>query len=103
VRADLASAPESTRFAVAVAGFGQLLRGDPFLSRGYGYDEVLALAQGARGRDEFGWRAEFTQLVRAAKTASADPSAPRTDAKPDPRPRPAPPVAPLPAPAPPKR
>jgi Ca-activated chloride channel family protein len=30
---------------------------------------VIDLAQGARGRDEYGWRAEFVQLVRAAQTA----------------------------------
>ncbi|MBI1339306.1 DUF3520 domain-containing protein [bacterium] len=70
---DIAAAPEQTRWATAVAGFGQLLRGEPYLDKDYGYDDVLALAQGARGDDEFGWRAEFTQLVRAAETARAMP------------------------------
>jgi Ca-activated chloride channel homolog len=98
----LASAPEATRFAVAVAGFGQVLRGDPFLDRGYGLDDVIALAQGARGADEFGWRAEFIQLARAAKTASADPEGARGGPSPDPgvrpppRPMPPPPVKPTP-------
>lgn len=89
VRWPVASTPEATRFALAVAGFGQLLRGDPFLAKDFTFDSVLELAQGSRGRDEFGWRAEFTQLVRAAKTASADPEMGRPSPMP-PRPMPAP-------------
>ncbi|MGE0828261.1 MAG: von Willebrand factor type A domain-containing protein [Hyphomonadaceae bacterium] len=64
-------APEQTRWATAVAGYGQLLRGDPYVAESYDWDDVVALAQSARGRDEFGWRAEFVQLARAAATASA--------------------------------
>ncbi|NWG53793.1 MAG: VWA domain-containing protein, partial [Hydrogenophilaceae bacterium] len=67
----LARASEQTRWAVAVAGYGQLLRGDPYLDQGYGWDDVISLAQSARGADEFGWRAEFIQLARAAATAQA--------------------------------
>jgi Ca-activated chloride channel family protein len=66
-------APEQTRWAASVAGFGQLLRQDNYLDKGFGYDDVLKLAQGARGGDEFGWRAEFVQLVRAAQSAQALP------------------------------
>ena len=65
---DPASAPESSRWAAAVAAFGQRLRRDAYLHSGYGWDDVIALAQGARGQDEFGWRAEFVQLVRTAAT-----------------------------------
>ena len=72
---NVAAAPEYTRFATAVAGYGQLLRGDPYLDRGYSWDDVISLAQSARGRDEFGWRAEFVQLARAAQTAAALPAA----------------------------
>ena len=64
---DLASAPEATRWAVAVAAFGQKLRGDPWLADSYGWDQILDTAQKARGEDEFGLRAEFVKLVRAAK------------------------------------
>jgi Ca-activated chloride channel family protein len=67
-KADIAAAPEDVRFSVAVAGFGQILRGLPYVG-GYGYDEVRALAQGARGPDPFGYRAEFINLVRLAKSA----------------------------------
>jgi Ca-activated chloride channel homolog len=72
---DIARAPESTRWAAAVAGYGQLLRGDAFVRQGYGYGDVIRLAQSARGEDEFGWRAEFIQLARAAETAAALPAA----------------------------
>lgn len=67
----LAKAPESTRWALAVAGFGQLLRGDPYIEPGFDWEQVVDLAQSARGNDPFGLRAEFIQLVRAA--ANADP------------------------------
>lgn len=56
------------RFSTAVAAFGQLLRGEPYL-RSYGFDEVIALAGSARGDDPFGYRAEFLSLVRLAKSA----------------------------------
>ena len=59
--------PESTRWALAVAAFGQRLRGDPWLGDGFGWDAVLEQAQGARGEDPYGERAEFVQMVRAAQ------------------------------------
>jgi Ca-activated chloride channel family protein len=68
-------APAEARFAVAVAAFGQLLRGDPYLKE-YGYDDVVALAQPARGADEYGYRAEFVQLVRLAGGAQAQAALP---------------------------
>ena len=58
------------RFSVAVAGFGQLLRGGRYTGD-YDYDDVIALAMSAKGRDEFGYRAEFVNLVRLAKSAAA--------------------------------
>jgi len=69
--AALAEAPEATRWALAVAAYGQHLRGDPYMAADFGWDDVLALAQGARGDDPFGLRAEFVQLVRAAETATS--------------------------------
>jgi Ca-activated chloride channel family protein len=59
-----------TRFAAAVAGFGQLLRGGRHMGE-FSYDDVAALAQGAKGDDPFGYRAEFVNLVRLAKSAAA--------------------------------
>ena len=63
------SAPESTRWALAVAAFGQMLKADPRVDAGYGWNDGAALAQSARGDDPFGVRAEFVQLVRAAGEA----------------------------------
>ncbi|HYD86507.1 MAG TPA: VWA domain-containing protein [Vitreimonas sp.] len=83
---DIMRASESTRWAAAVAGYGQLLRGDAYLRQGYGYDDVISLAQSARGNDEFGWRAEFIQLARNAQTAAALPTQTAGGA-PDPQPR----------------
>ena len=82
--ANIAQANESARWATAVAGYGQLLRGDAFLAQTYGWDDVISLAQGARGRDEFGWRAEFVQLARNAQTAAALPTA-QNAPRPEPR------------------
>ena len=65
---DIAAAPADVRFSVAVAAFGQLLRGEPYL-QDYGYDDALALAQTARGADPYGYRAEFLNLLRLAKSA----------------------------------
>lgn len=62
----LDAAPEQTRWAVAVAAYGQLLRGDPWLRAGFGWPQVTALAQGARGEDPDGLRAEFIRLARSA-------------------------------------
>ncbi|MFZ3180648.1 MAG: VWA domain-containing protein, partial [Methylocystis silviterrae] len=64
----LARAPQDVRFSVAVAAFAQLLKGAPYLSD-YSYDDVIALAQSARGDDPFGYRAEFVNLARLAKSA----------------------------------
>jgi Ca-activated chloride channel family protein len=64
--ASLASAPEATRWAIAVAAFGQKLRGDPWIAADYDWPKVVDLAQGARGQDEFGLRAEFVKLARGA-------------------------------------
>lgn len=53
------------RFATAVAAYGQLLQGSPHL-RGFGWAEVLELAQGSMGADPHGQRAEFIELARQA-------------------------------------
>ena len=66
----ITAAPEDMQFAAAVAAFGQLLRNDPF-TRDFSYDDVLKLAEPARGRDPFGYRNEFLNLVRLAKTDKA--------------------------------
>jgi Ca-activated chloride channel family protein len=64
--------PVESRFATAVAAFGQLLRNDPYL-KDFNYDSVMSLAEGAKGADKFGYRGEFINLVRLAKNAPALP------------------------------
>jgi Ca-activated chloride channel family protein len=61
-------APRDARFAAAVAGFAELLRGGRHTGS-WSYDDVLRTASAARGPDEFGYRSEFLELVRAAKSA----------------------------------
>jgi Ca-activated chloride channel homolog len=58
-------ASEDLRFAAAVAGFAQVLRGH--LSSGAPtLKQVIELAKGARGADTRGERAEFIELVQSA-------------------------------------
>ena len=64
------AALREARFAAAVAAFGQLLKGGRYTGS-YSYDDVIALAQSAKGDDRFGYRAEFINLVRLAKSAAA--------------------------------
>jgi Ca-activated chloride channel homolog len=63
-------APTEARFATSVAAFGEILRGGRHTGT-FAYDDVLRIASAARGEDAFGYRTEFLQLVRSAKTASA--------------------------------
>jgi Ca-activated chloride channel family protein len=62
------AAPRDARFATAVAGFAELLRGGRYTGK-LSYDDVLRMANASRGPDEFGYRSEFVELVRAAKSA----------------------------------
>ena len=63
-------APQDARFATGVAAFAEILRGGRYTGA-VGYDDVLRMAIAARGEDGFGYRAEFIQMVRAAKSAPA--------------------------------
>ncbi len=58
-------AGDDFRFAAAVAGFGQLLRGGK-QTGAWTFDDVLRTATSSRGSDEFGYRSEFLSLVRMA-------------------------------------
>ncbi|WP_294120847.1 VWA domain-containing protein [Sphingomonas sp.] len=66
--ASFEAAPRDARFATAVAGFAELLRGGRY-NGSLTYDDVLRIAAAARGPDEYGYRSEFLQLVRNAKGA----------------------------------
>ncbi|HML90857.1 YfbK domain-containing protein [Methyloceanibacter sp.] len=65
------SAPgDDARFAAAVAGFGQILKGGKYTGAG-SIDDATRLAEGARGADGYGYRSEFVKLTRLTKTAAA--------------------------------
>lgn len=66
----LTAAPGEAQFATAVAAFGQILKGGKHTGS-FSYDDVIKLAQASKGTDEFGYRAEFINLVRLAKSAPA--------------------------------
>lgn len=59
---------EDTRFAVAVAGFAQLLKDGRYTGQ-WNLEDALQLALDNKGQDIYGYRAEFTQLIRKAMVA----------------------------------
>ncbi|MFQ5634231.1 MAG: von Willebrand factor type A domain-containing protein [Gammaproteobacteria bacterium] len=72
MRADIRPADEAgteLKFAAAVAAFGQLLKGGDYLGN-YDFDDVVALANAARGDDAYGYRSEFVGLARLARSLS---------------------------------
>jgi Ca-activated chloride channel family protein len=69
VLASFEAAGDDFRFATAVAGFGQLLRGGK-RAGSWTWDDVLREATSSRGKDEFGYRSEFLNLVRMARITS---------------------------------
>ena len=64
----LTAAPgESLRFASAVAGFADTLRGGARMD-GWGWDAILQTARGAQGQDPNGERAELIRLMQTARS-----------------------------------
>ncbi len=61
-------APRDARWATGVAAFAELLRGGKYAGT-MRYDDVERIAAAARGDDRFGYRAEFLQMVRTARSA----------------------------------
>ncbi|MGD8830036.1 MAG: VWA domain-containing protein [Pseudomonadales bacterium] len=60
---------DNYRFAAAVAGFGQILRGGEYTGS-FDLSAAERLASAARGNDAFGYRGEFLGLVRTAEALS---------------------------------
>lgn len=58
----LSGAPRETRFAVAVAGYGMTLRGDDYVEN-IEVSEMAKIARAAQGRDRYGYRSEFIELL----------------------------------------
>ncbi len=69
IQQDINMASVNFRFAAAVAGFAQQLRGGKYTGE-FGYKDTLELARGARGDDPFGYRGEFLSLVNLAQSLS---------------------------------
>ncbi|HWQ61871.1 MAG TPA: VWA domain-containing protein [Negativicutes bacterium] len=61
-----AGSSDNFRFAAAVAEYAMLLRNSEFRGQAT-YRQALALAQGARGADREGYRAEFVRLVEVSE------------------------------------
>ncbi len=62
-------ANSDTRFATAVAGFGQVLRGSRYLGN-WSYPDAIALAEANTGDDRFGYRREAVTLMHLAESLS---------------------------------
>ncbi|MBN4055489.1 VWA domain-containing protein [bacterium AH-315-K03] len=73
VQKNLDKATNNLRFASAVAGFAQLLKGGKF-TQDWNFNDVLALARSAKGDDQHGYRAELISLVELAKSLSTQES-----------------------------
>ncbi|AOA57737.1 vWA domain-containing protein [Acinetobacter larvae] len=66
----LTSANVDTRFAVAVAAYGQQLRGGQY-NGPMGWEQIVQLAQSSVGTDPFGLRQEFVDLAKIAQSLSS--------------------------------
>ena len=62
----LTDASADFRFAAAVAGFGQLLRGGKYLGS-YQHNDIVTLAQSGLDNDDGGYRREFIRLAQIAR------------------------------------
>ncbi len=64
---DAGTANADSRFAFAVAGFGEILRGSRYLGD-WSYPDAIALAEANTGDDRFGYRREAVTLMRLAES-----------------------------------
>ncbi|MEQ9468739.1 MAG: von Willebrand factor type A domain-containing protein [Ekhidna sp.] len=65
VQNEIGKSSANLDWSMAVAGFGMLLRDSEFKGD-LSYEDVLSLAKSAKGKDAFGYRAEFIELVDLA-------------------------------------
>tara|TARA_R110002153_G_scaffold6556_7_gene29962 strand:- start:7818 stop:9659 length:1842 start_codon:yes stop_codon:yes gene_type:complete len=68
------------RFATSVAGFAHLLKQSDYW-QDMSYQQIIDIAQQSKGKDEFGYRAEFINLVRSSASLQVnmpDPSKTRS-------------------------
>lgn len=74
IRNSMEQADGDFRFAAAVAGFGQLLRGGKYTGD-WSYPELIELARSSRGADDDGYRAELVALVELSRDLAGEPEA----------------------------
>ena len=60
----LAKTSDNFRWSASVAAFGMLLRESEYV-KDFSYDEVVQMAQGAKGDDAEGYRIEFINMVKS--------------------------------------
>lgn len=58
------STSENFRWSAAIASFGMLLRNSEYVGN-FSYEQVLALAESARGKDVRGYRGDFIRMVKS--------------------------------------
>ncbi len=61
------AANADTRFAAAIAGFGQILRGGRYLGT-WSYPDAITLAEANTGDDRYGYRREAVTMMRLAES-----------------------------------
>ena len=59
---------QEVNFATAVAGFAQVMKDGKYTGQ-WSLDDAFNLALANKGEDYYGYRGEFTQLIRQAKVA----------------------------------
>ena len=64
------SPSQSFKFASSVAAFAQSLKSGKYL-KDYSLEDMITLANANKGDDNFGYRSEFIQLLRSAKSLTA--------------------------------
>jgi Ca-activated chloride channel homolog len=65
------STSDNFRFAAAVAEFGMILKRSAFKQNAT-FEQVIALAEAAKGKDKEGYRSEFLSMVKSAKLMAKD-------------------------------
>jgi Ca-activated chloride channel family protein len=60
----LAKTSENFRWSASVAAFGMMLRESEYV-RNYSYEQVVQMAQTAKGNDDEGYRSEFINMVKS--------------------------------------
>lgn len=78
----LAQTSGDFRFATAVAGYGQLLRGGKYTGS-WSYTEARQLAAGGIGPDHYGYRGEFLRLIDLTQALSTKSTKDTTAKQPD--------------------